>query len=201
VQNTQQNSTVKVHASPRERCAFTLIELLVVVAIIAAVGSVGVGLYAGTLKRLQVERTARDFLLTARYARIMAIEKQREYKILIGNDQQGGFYLTTMQLNDATGQVEQTIVNDYYCKPVQFEGAVEFEDVQIVPTGSEQAEEAQAEQTITFSPNGTAQAVVVQIGDGRTHYTVSIAEATGKAKISYGELENAEIGTIDLDAQ
>ena len=111
------------------------------------------GLYAGTLKRLQVERAARDFLLTARYARIMAIEKQREYKILIGNDQQGGFYLTTMELNDATGQVEQTIVNDYYCKPVQFEGAVKFEDVQIVPTGSEQAQEAQAEQTITFSPS------------------------------------------------
>jgi hypothetical protein len=42
---------------------------------------------------------------------------------------------------------------------------------------------------------------VVQIGDGRTHYTVSIAEATGKAKISYGELETAEIATIDLDAQ
>ncbi|MBC8218463.1 MAG: prepilin-type N-terminal cleavage/methylation domain-containing protein [Planctomycetes bacterium] len=189
-----------VTSSARCRCAFTLVELLVVVAIIAVVGSAGIGLYAGTSQRLKLKKTARDFLLTAKYARIMAIEKQREYKIQIDNEN-GGFALATTEWSGASEQFEQTVVNDYYCKPVQFEGAIKFEDIRISPTGAQESDEEE-EQAITFSPDGSAQTVVVQIGDGRKHYTISISAATGKAKISFGELdESAEIGTIDLDAE
>ena len=204
VRKKRQKMVVSNRGSARRGYGFTLVELLVVVAIIAMVGSVGVGLYAGTFKKLQVETVARDFFLTARYARIMAIEKQREYKIQI-DDTNGGFYLTTNQWSDAAEQAEQIIVSDYYCKPVQFEGAVEFEDIRAGPTGTERTDledqDAQGEQAITFRPDGTAQTVVVQIGDGRTHYTISISQATGMAKIHFGELENAEIGTYDLDAE
>jgi prepilin-type N-terminal cleavage/methylation domain-containing protein len=183
----------------RRRYGFTLIELLVVVAIIAVAGSAGIGLYAGTFRRLQVEKVARNFLLTAKYGRIMAIEKQRQYEIQLGGEN-GGFCLATLEWNEATEQVEQSVVKDYYCKPVQFEGFIRFEDIQIMPTGAEETEDEE-KQAIVFSPDGTAQTAVIQIGDGRTHYTISISAATGKAKIHFGELENAEIGTIDLDAE
>ncbi len=183
----------------RRRYGFTLIELLVVVAIIAVAGSAGIGLYAGTFRRLQVEKVARNFLLTAKYGRIMAIEKQRQYEIQL-EEENGGFCLATLEWNDATEQVEQTVVKDYYCKPVQFEGFIRFEDIQIMPTGAEETGDEE-KQAIVFSPDGTAQTAVIQIGDGRTHYTISISAATGKAKIHFGELENAEIGTIDLDAE
>ena len=59
----------------------------------------------------------------------------------------------------------------------------------------------EAEASIVFSPDGSAQAVAVQIGDGKAHYTICISAATGRAKIHDGTLENAEIGTIDLDAE
>ena len=59
------------------RLGFTLIELLVVVAIIALVSGMGAGLYKGTYERVRVERVVRDFLLTAKYGRIMAIENLR----------------------------------------------------------------------------------------------------------------------------
>ncbi len=199
MQKTRPDIMVEVPCALRRRYGFTLIELLVVVAIIAVAGSAGIGLYSGTFRRLQVEKVARNFLLTAKYGRIMAIEKQRQYEIQL-DEENGGFCLTTLEWNEATEQVEQTVVKDYYCKPVQFEGTIRFEDIQIMPTGAEETGDEE-KQAIVFSPDGTAQTVVIQIGDGRTHYTISISAATGKAKIHFGELEDAEIGTIDLDAE
>ena len=188
--------------SLRRRYGFTLIELLVVVAIIGIASGVGVGLYNGTYKRLLVEKAARDFLFVAKYGRIMAIEKQRRYKIQLDNEEEPGFSLVTTEWSGVNEQLESTVVNDHYSRPVKFEGAIRFEDIMILSTGEEEADEEEGEsQSITFSPDGTAQPVVVQIGDGRTHYTVSIAAATGKAKIYFGTLENADTGTIDLEAQ
>ncbi|MBN2269037.1 MAG: GspH/FimT family pseudopilin [Sedimentisphaerales bacterium] len=200
MQKIKPNIHVRIFSSQRERCGFTLVELLVVVAIIAVAGGAGIGLYAGTSERFRLEKAARSFLLTARYARIMAIEKQREYEIQIGSDKTG-FALATTEWNESSEQFEQTVVRDYYCRPVEFEGAVRFEDVRLVATGVEETEEDEsAGQAIRFSPDGSAQAVAVQIGDGKRHYTISISAATGKAKASPGELqENAEVGTIDLD--
>jgi type II secretion system protein H len=192
---------IKVPLSLRRGCAFTLIELLVVIAIIVAAGAAGIGLYAGSSQRFKLEKTARDFLITAKYARIMAIEKQREYKLQL-DSRNGGFSLTTMEWNESSEGFEQTVVDDYYCKPVQFKGDIRFEDIKAAPNAeAERTYDEKAETSIVFSPDGSAETVVVQIGNGRTHYTISISAATGKAKIHFGELKNAQIGTIDLDAE
>ncbi len=178
-----------------------------VVVIIALIGGVGGGLYVGTYKKILVERAARDFVLTAKYARVMAIEKQKPYKLQL-DAVNGGFSLTTSQWNEQTEQFESVIVRDLYCRPVVFEGEVRFEDVRIAPVGAEETFESgrteQVEdegQVITFSPNGSAQPAVIQIGDGKTHYAISISGATGKAKISFGTAENLAAGTVDLDAE
>lgn len=190
---------IEVSLSVRRRFGFTLVELLVVVAIITIVGGAGIGMWKGTSDKLKLDRIARSFLLTAKYARIMAIEKQREYKIQL-DSKNGGFALSTIDWNEASEEFEETVVKDYYCKPVEFDGNVRFEDIKVIPTGAEESDE-DAEASIVFFPDGSAQAVAVQIGDGRAHYTICISAATGRAKIHDGTLQNAEIGTIDLDAQ
>lgn len=194
---------LKVKAKMRKR-GFTITEMLFVVLIIGLISAAGTGLYVGTFKKLRVQRAAYDFLLTAKYGRIMAIEQQSRYTMqldAVGN----GFLLTTLTWDEENEQASEQVVRDPYCKPVQFEGDVMFEDVQIAPDGleteSESDSEDEAQQSIVFSPNGTAQLAVVQIGDGNTHYTISISAATGRAKIYYGTAEKVKVTTTDLDAE
>ena len=176
---------------------FTIIELLVVITLIALIASVGSGFYVGTYRRMLVEKTTRDFFLAAKYARIMAIERQKQYRIEL-DTANGGFYLATNQLNQETEQTEQTIVRDLYSKPVEFDGAVKFENIQITPIGSESSDEQTA---IVFSPNGTAQSAVIQIGDGENHYTINIYAATGKAAVQPGTAQEIKMTTVDLDQE
>ncbi len=183
-----------------KQCGFTLIEVMLVVLIISLIAGVGGGIYTGTYKGMLVEKAARNFLLTAKYARVMAIEQQRRYELYL--DVSGNrFYLTTMQLDEEAGQAEKIIVRDAYCKPIVFEGDVRFEDIKITPVGLEATDEDEEEQIIVFLPDGTAQLAVIQIGDDRTHYTISISAATGKAKMYYSTVEKVKNSTIDLDAE
>ena len=197
------------------RTGFTLTEVLLVVVIIALVGGVGGGIYVGTHKRMLVEKAAREFLLTAQYARIMAIEQGSRYMLRIGavrepplhaapvssvEDRNGGFWLETLQWDEEARSSTQVVVQDYYCRPVEFTGDVKFENVLIAPTGLETAE-AGEENTIVFSPSGTASSAVVQIGDGKTHYAISIDAATGKTTMYFGLAEKIKASSVDLDAE
>ena len=179
------------------KSGFTIIEVLVVITIIALIAGVGSGFYIGTYKRMLVEKAARDFFLAAKYARIMAIERQKPYRIELDTTN-GGFSLATDQLNEETEQTEQTIVRDLYSKPVEFVDAVKFENIQITPIGSQSSDERTA---IVFLPNGTAQSAVIQIGDGENHYTINIYAATGKAAVYPGTAKEVKITTVDLDKE
>ena len=179
---------------------FTLIEILLVVGIITMVAGLGGGYCIGTYKRLMVEKTARQLLLMATYARIMAIEQQRPYELLLdaGNK---GFLLATTEVNKQTGETERTIVRDYYCRPVEFEGDVKFEDVVLSTMTGESSPGADEEQKVIFLPNGSAESAVLQIGDGKSHYTVAVVAATGKATLSSGTVKEIDTVSIDLDVQ
>ena len=181
--------------------------MLVVVVIIALIASVGGGIYVGTYKRMLVEKAARDFVLAAKYARIMAIERQKPYRMKLGaaDAANNGFGLVIDEFNQETEQTEQVIVRDLYFKPVEFAGDVKFEGIQITSAGWEAATESDEAREIVFSPSGTAQSAVIQIGDGKNHYTVSISAATGRATMYFGTAEKVKeevkIGTIDLDQE
>jgi prepilin-type N-terminal cleavage/methylation domain-containing protein len=179
---------------------FTLIEILLVVAIITMIAGLGGGYCVGTYKRLVVEKTARQLLLMATYARIMAIEQQRPYELQVdaGNK---GFLLATTQMNKQTGETERIVVRDFYCRPVEFEGDIKFEDLVLsTPTGEPLAG-ADQEQKVVFLPNGSAESAVLQIGDGKSHYTVAVVAATGKATLYSGTVKEVDTVSIDLDLE
>jgi hypothetical protein len=171
-----------------------------VVAMIAMIGGLGSGYCVGTYKKLIVEKAARQFLLTARYARIMAIEQQRPYELQIDPNNQG-FLLATTETDRETGESRKVAVRDFFCKPVRFEGDVKFEDVQMAVSAEGSADRTGTERGIVFRPNGSAESAVFQLGDGKTHYSVAIVAATGKASLFPGLTTDIKTTSIDLDAQ
>jgi Tfp pilus assembly protein FimT len=179
---------------------FTIAELLAVIILITLIAGMGGGIYVGTYRKMLVGKAADDILLAAKYARILAIEKQKPCRMefdLVNN----GFQLTLDGFENKTRQSESVTIRDLYFKPVQFSGDVKIEDIQIIPFGSESETDSQEQTEIVFQPNGTAQFAVITVGDGKTYYTVSISAATGKVKMYPGTAENIKIGTVDLDAQ
>jgi prepilin-type N-terminal cleavage/methylation domain-containing protein len=194
----RQKSKFKVNS---QECGFTLVEVLVVVVIIGLLGGLGGGVYIGTYKKLLVEKAARDFFLTAKYARIMAIEKQRQYKIVLDTTN-NGFHLVTTQMEEEGGQTEEMIVRDSFCKPVAFNDGILFADIKITPLSLiTTTDDDEDEESIVFSANGTAQTAIIQISNGKNHYTITITAATGKTKVYEGIVEDVDVGVIDLDAE
>lgn len=177
---------------------FTLVEILLVVVIIALLSGVGMGIGVGRYKKIQLEKAARDFVLAARYARMAAIEQR--IPCIIELDREGSvFAVLTYGVNTETGQTEMIpVLGSYFKKPVEFGGDVRFEEVRIASVGESMVVEEE-EEAIVFLPNGTAEAAVVQIGDGKNHYTASICAATGKTRLYSGTADAVGSPTTDLD--
>jgi len=178
--------------------AFTIAEMLLVVVIIALLATVAGGIYTGTYKKSLAETSARELLLAAKYARIVAVERQDACRMVLDTDE-NRFYLTINKLNEQSGEFEETVVQNLYFKGGKLRGDVEFEDLQIAPRALDQTVGLEEPRQITFRPNGTADEAVIQIGDGRYHYTVVISASTGKATVQFGTADEVKNQTIDLD--
>ncbi len=182
-----------------ERPGFTMVELLVVIALIALLSTAGVGFYMGTYKGALVKKSARDFYLAARYARILAIERQSPCRIEI-NKEEKKFAIVMSYFNEATEETMDLEVRDACFKPVQFAGDVTFEGITLDEESFGSEVSGMDKSPIEFQPDGSAKAVKVQIGDGEDHYTVSIS-VTGKVKIFEKQANMVEADTFDLDRQ
>ena len=176
---------------------FTIVELLLVVSIIALMAGASGAMYFGTYKRMLVEKAAREVLLAAKYARVIAIEKQTGCKLLL--DDKNKRYLLTVPGEGSQADGAENVITDQYAKPRQFAGDVKFEEIQI--TSRARAGNVGAEGVIVFRPNGTADMAVLQIGDGKNHCTVYISAATGKGRIESGEAMETGLEVWDLDVE
>ena len=188
-----------LNKTKNKHTGFTLVELLVVIALITIVASLSGSRLVGAFERLKLDKAANDLLLAAKYARVTAIEKQKQYKLYL-DTRNNEFYLVTPVFDETNGYMGEEIVQDTYCKPVTLENDIKFEDIEVTPIGIETNNLANDLSVIVFSPDGTAQTAVVQIGNGQTHYTLSVIAATGKVKLYPGTVDNVRISTVDLDA-
>jgi len=183
-----------------------MLEVIVVVVIIGLIASATGGLYMGTFKNMQLEKSAKEIYLAAKYARLAAVEKQTEFRLAIDKGQ-GKFFVAYEQINEETEELEDVVVSNPYTRPVTVPDGIQIEDVIIVRSVQSFASENRSdiegeddisESVVIFTPYGTADSAVIKIGNGRTSYTVSVSPATGKVKIARGETE-MPLDIIDLD--
>jgi len=168
---------------------FTLIELLAVVALIALIASASGNLAYGTYRKMLVEKGARGVYLAAKYARLLAVERQTHCRLMLDQDNRS-FFLT---MGDAD--------MDACCRPTQFGDGVKFEEIKIVSSLQADLQGETLSQSIVFYPDGTADTAAVQIGDGKNHYAVYVSAATGKARLRLGQAREMPLETVDLDME
>ena len=180
---------------------FTLVEMILVIMLISLIAGVGGGFAAGTMKSLQVKKAARDFMINAKFARITAIEQQEICAIEINKDE-NLYGVVVERYNPESGEVERVLVRNQFSKPEKLPGSVQFEEIQINNLGVPVTmEESEASMFILFYPDGTSQSSIVQIGDGKDHYTININPVTGRTKLFNGTADKAETGVIDLNLE
>jgi len=167
---------------------FTTVELLVVVVVIGLLASIG-GVYFANYKQIAVDKCARDIVLAAKYARVLAIEKQRNCRLVLNKVENSLCLVVSGGKN--------RIVRDEYSKPRKFGGDIEFEGVEIA-TENESAD-GDDSAAIVFRSDGTADSAMVQIGDGKNHCTVYISATTGKARAEAGMAKETTANVVDLD--
>lgn len=182
---------------------FTIAEMLMVIIIIALLAGASGGFYVGTYKKMLVEKPARELVRAVKYAKVLAVERQQPCKVVLDATQKE-FYLTVELLNDQAQQVEEVIVRNQYFKPRKLSEGVTFEGIRITPVNPSQTEQpdrqyADGKYVMVFAANGTADATIVQIGDGKRHYTVVVSAATAKATMLFGTAEKVQTETVDLD--
>lgn len=175
--------------------AFTLIEVLIVAAIIALLAGATGGIYAGSLRRSLVQRSAKELLLAAKYARMTAIERQRPCRLRLDRKERQ-FWLTIEQTDDTTGRTEEVVITNQYSKSRTLKGQVQFDQVEIRTANSDMAAQ---DDVITFAADGTADMAMIIIGDDKNYFTVLVDQATGKATAEPEKLDRLQTQTIDLD--
>jgi prepilin-type N-terminal cleavage/methylation domain-containing protein len=111
---------------------FTLIELLVVILLVVMLAGVLGGDYFRQYERRQADKTAQELLLAAKYARVVAVERQVPCTLKL--DTSGGRFYLTIDEVDATGEeAEEVILSNLFTKPVKMPGEVQFTQISVQP--------------------------------------------------------------------
>jgi prepilin-type N-terminal cleavage/methylation domain-containing protein len=189
-----------VQVNNKHNCGFTLIELLVAIVIMTILTGIGAGMFTGSNQKLEVQKAANSLLIMAQFARMSAVEQQRAYKIYL-DTKTNEFYVVTTLFDEQSSTAEEIVVEDSLCTPVVLDESITIEDVRVLSNDYNSRGKNNDAYIITFAPDGTSQAAVVQIGDQLTHYTLSINEITGKSKLYTGTIDEVKTDTIDIDAE
>ncbi|MEJ2647263.1 MAG: prepilin-type N-terminal cleavage/methylation domain-containing protein [Sedimentisphaerales bacterium] len=182
------------------RRGFTLIELLVVIVIMTILTGISAGVFTGANQRLEVQKAANDLLIMAQYARMSAVEQQRVYKLYLDRTN-NEFFLATTVVDEENQNAEEVVLDDSFCSPVVLDKGITIKDVRIISNSYNTGSEEKNMFSISFAPDGTSQAAIVQIGDEKSDYSLSVNEITGKSKLFPGTVNDVKIDTIDIDAE
>jgi Tfp pilus assembly protein FimT len=179
---------------------FTIIELLAVAMMIALMAG-GTFLFGlNRYKTAVVRSTASKLMLTAKYARLSAVENQSRCRLVISEIEKK-FFVMGKVTDPYTGVAKDSVLSNPYTKPTEVDENVSFSSVEISPNQFGDVSSTDGEHVINFMPDGTADNAVIELTNGKIFYTVTIASATAKAKVFAGQGGDIPAGVVDLDKE
>lgn len=183
------------------RWGFTYAELMLVIVILTLVAGFSGTYYMGTYKKTSLKAAARDLLLMGKYARICAIEERQTCRLYL-DDINREYYLVAPVYDSYSQTKKQAVVSNSYCRKKTLGTGIEFEYVDIKPIMGEVESESDGADRIMFFPDGSCDAAVIQIGNGRHSMTAVFSSAYAKIAVHDDVADNIEDGmqAIDLDA-
>jgi prepilin-type N-terminal cleavage/methylation domain-containing protein len=197
----------------RKERGFTLIELLAVTSLIGLLAGITIMRYAKMGTQTILTNQTRQVYLAAKYARVAAVETQKPFalsldetgrQIVVGPFQQSqmasaaGQELSTPAASatsvsaEASGP-EPLVIKNSYVRPILLNDKLLVE--QFLVDG-----QTTVESQCIFYPDGTAQACVIQLGDGFRHASVFVTQ-TGRARMRMEAAGQIQTGRVDLDAK
>ena len=182
------------------RGGFTIIELLAVAMMIALMAG-GTFLFGlNRFKTAVVRSTASKLMLTAKYARLNAVESQSRCRLVI-SEVEKKFFVMGKVTDPYTGVAKDSVLSNPYTKPTEIDTNVSFSSVEISPNQFGDVSSTHGEHVINFMPDGTADNAVIELTNGKIFYTVTITSATAKAKVFAGQGADIPTGVVDLDEE
>jgi len=188
---------------PRRTRAFTLIEIMVVVVIIGVLSAVLLPALGGPLAKRKLSGAAGDLHLAMRHLQEVAVVNRRTCRLLLqpgaGAGSEPGRYAAEFQATELDAEAAFLTLNDAALPATSLPAGVRFGDLQLPPGAADAPGVPPGGAALTFFADGTADAAVVPLTDGRTVWSVVVAPHTGRARLLKGVVEAVPGGREDLD--
>lgn len=177
-----------------------MVELMLVIIILAMMAGISGTYYLGTYKKTSLKSAARNLMLMGKYARIYAIENGQSCQMHLDGENRQFFLTGSVSEGDDSG--EDAMISNPYCRKTMLENEIMFEDIQIQPVAGDDEMLWESTDCITFYPDGSCDAAVIQIGNGRHSMTAIFASAYAKIRIYEGAADTVQdnMKAVDLDA-
>ena len=103
-----------------------------VILLVVMLASVMGGGYFRQHRKRQIDKTAQELLLAAKYARVVAVERQTPCTLQL--DQTAGrFFLTVDEVDSVGAEATEVVLSNLYTQPVELPGEVRFLQISVQP--------------------------------------------------------------------
>ena len=179
------------------RRAFTLIEAITVVIVITVIAGLALPYFSGSLSRASLQSSADGLLDTARYLGRMAVIDQRDYRLILvkGTGDDGDTYRVEVASVDLDAAAAFEPVTEGAIKPTRFSPPIGFANILVDNGGA-----SIRERFITFRADGSADAAVIQVSDGRQTVSILVEPTLGRVQRVEGATQQLPNLREDLDA-
>lgn len=179
------------------RRAFTLIEAIVVIIVIAVLAGVALPYFSDSLSRASLRSSADGLLDAAQYLGRMSVLERRDYRLVLikgsGDDSDG--YRVEVATADLDAPATFEAVTQGAVKPTRLSAPIAFGDVLIDNGGADSGE-----RFVTFRADGSADAAVIQVTNGRSTVSILIEPTLGRVQRVEGATRRMPNLREDLDA-